>query len=927
MADDLRVQIQAELEKQLSTKNINSDLVSLQKKLNNVKLNVELDTDDLSKINSQIQKISSNIKPVDIKLNINDSTISNKNFDFSNYGSIAGKQFANNFNKHNKLIFDTSNISILKKQLTDFALELADVQKMSLQGVTVNTNNVGAFKSANVEFYNDTLKQTVVQTYKLDNSEKELEQSQRSLYLSNVKTSESLKQQSKDIQTTLNKVQEFNVALSKTNYGAFESPKSLKNQKHIDEVRKKYIEVEKTLNDLKNTNGKLSDEQIRGYKQQKSELDALINKYKELENAESNTKSIDSIISKRKELTEEMKLYNIQAEKAGISLNSGNQDRFNDLSKNASTTSDLEEMRHLIKLTKYEYRQLDAVISKDIPNTAIDNMKKNITSMPADIRNIESNLMRLQNPSDELVTRIGQLSVSFDELEKITDSDKKAQSYSKLKDEISNVRKEVNSLTKAQSQSISSFDKSKFNNTMTTWLNDNSKAASKFGYKIREIQSALQDVDNKTEFNNLKKEFQSITKEAKALNLSGRTWQDEFKNNLRKFSSWFGISQIVMTGVNALKSTTKDMVNNVKDLDKAMISLKKVSEESDATYDNFLKDAASNAKDLGTNLSDIVEMTATWKKLGYNLEDSKELANVSTIYSNVGEFDNTEKAVSDLVTVMKAYNIEADNAIEITDKLNEIGNKYATEAADLGEGISNAASSLHIAGNTLDESLAMLTAGTEITQNASEMGNALKILSMRLRGMKGKLQELGEESEDILPVSKIQTQILNLTKGKVNIFDNLDPTKFKSTYDIMLQISKVWKDMNETEKSDLLEIIAGKQRGNDIAALLTNMKQAENVLQTSLKSSGSSLQEQEEYMKGIEYSADRLKASFQELSSDTISSDFVKGVMDLGNGLINIVDEFVEKAGVIPSILTTIATGASLFKNFGRVKLISLPSI
>ena len=41
----------------------------------------------------------------------------------------------------------------------------------------------------------------------------------------------------------------------------------------------------------------------------------------------------------------------------------------------------------------------------------------------------------------------------------------------------------------------------------------------------------------------------------------------------------------------------------------------------------------------------------------------------------------------------------------------------------------------------------MITGGTEITQNASEMGNALKVLSMRVRGMKGELEALGEEYE------------------------------------------------------------------------------------------------------------------------------------------------------------------------------------
>lgn len=75
--------------------------------------------------------------------------------------------------------------------------------------------------------------------------------------------------------------------------------------------------------------------------------------------------------------------------------------------------------------------------------------------------------------------------------------------------------------------------------------------------------------------------------------------------------------------------------------------------------------------------------------------------------------------------------------------------------------------------------------------------------------MKGELQELGEEVDDnVVSLSKMQTQILNLTKGKVNIFN--DDGSFKSTYEIMQGISEIYDDLTETDQADLLEIIAGK---------------------------------------------------------------------------------------------------------------------
>lgn len=79
---------------------------------------------------------------------------------------------------------------------------------------------------------------------------------------------------------------------------------------------------------------------------------------------------------------------------------------------------------------------------------------------------------------------------------------------------------------------------------------------------------------------------------------------------------------------------------------------------------------------------------------------------------------------------------------------------------------------------------------------------------MRLRGMKGELEEIGEPvDENVENISKMQGQILNLTRGKVNIFD--ENGEFKSTYEIMQGIAGVWDELNTIEQADLLETIAG----------------------------------------------------------------------------------------------------------------------
>jgi TP901 family phage tail tape measure protein len=444
------------------------------------------------------------------------------------------------------------------------------------------------------------------------------------------------------------------------------------------------------------------------------------------------------------------------------------------------------------------------------------------------------------------------------------------------------------------------FGKTTLNNQITTYLKENTKLSSDFKNQLIDIQGRLKNVDV-TGLRNARKEFSNLKSEATALGQTGKSALGNFTADLKNFITFLGAGTLIMGGVNAVRS----MIDAVKDLDKAFISLRKVTDETDEVYKRFLQTATNNAKALGSNISDIVEMTATWAKLGYEIEQASQLAEVSTVYANVAEITDTSKAVGDLVTAMKAYNIESTDAIKIADSLNNLGNKYATDAASLGEGLSNAASALALAGNDINESLALITGGTEITQNASEMGNALKVLSMRLRGMKGELQAIGEEYENIESVSKIQTQIYNLTDGVVNIMDELDPTKFKSTYEIIKDIAGVWDQLAQTDQAALLETIAGKQRGNSIAALIQSFQsgQAQKALEDSINSVGSAMAEQQKYMEGIEYSADRLKASFQELASTTINSEWVKGFLDVSNIIVNITTSI---GGLIP-VLGTLA--------------------
>ncbi|WP_024348486.1 phage tail tape measure protein [Lacrimispora indolis] len=464
------------------------------------------------------------------------------------------------------------------------------------------------------------------------------------------------------------------------------------------------------------------------------------------------------------------------------------------------------------------------------------------------------------------------------------------------KSDVKNVQKDLKGVSSAVTKLVSDSQRLSKTNTIKTWADNNSKAMKLLGADINGVLDKLRNPNlSRTGFKEINAEFEQIKFNAREAGLLGKTVGDSFKDMGSKFVSWVTVSGGIMTAITGLKK----MKDAVIEIDTAMTNLYKVTDETSSKYNNFLEKANANAQKLGRSVSSLITQAAEWAKLGFSIDKSAELAQVSSIYANVGEVDD-KTAVSDMVTAMKAFNVQASDSILIIDKLNALGNQYAVSSADLGEGLRNSASALALAGNDIDQSLAMITAMSEVTQNASESGNALKILSMRLRGMKGELEALGEESDGIESISKIQTQLLNLSNNKVNIFD--DHGNFKSTYEIMKDIANVWESMSQVDQADMLEIIAGKQRGNSIAALLTNMSQAQNALDSSVESSGSAYAEQEKWMQSIEAKAGQFEAAFQSLSNTVIDSELVKFFVDLGTTGVKGLDSLASAIKYINSL-------------------------
>lgn len=168
------------------------------------------------------------------------------------------------------------------------------------------------------------------------------------------------------------------------------------------------------------------------------------------------------------------------------------------------------------------------------------------------------------------------------------------------------------------------------------------------------------------EFAELKKAVQDAGLETDTLAMK---FKKLFETNIK--------SQFASQVINMVQQGLRQIYQNVVNIDSAMTELKKVTNETDNTYDVFLDDAGTRAKNLGASISDIVTASADFARLGYNLKDSKELADAAVLYQHVGDgISSVNDASESIISTMKAFGVEAKDVTSIVDKFNEVGKQH-----------------------------------------------------------------------------------------------------------------------------------------------------------------------------------------------------------------------------------------------------------
>lgn len=397
--------------------------------------------------------------------------------------------------------------------------------------------------------------------------------------------------------------------------------------------------------------------------------------------------------------------------------------------------------------------------------------------------------------------------------------------------------------------------------------------------------------------------FSGASEHIKTAGMDTTSFGDRTREAIKKFSSWLSVSAIVMKVVHS----SRQMVAMSIELDDAMTQLRIVTLASEEAMSQYGDSIAKTAQRIGASITDLVDATTTYARLGYSLNESSVLAEYTAMLQNVGGIQ-TSDAQDAITSIIKAFDIGVNEVESVMDKLVMTGNNFPISVEQIAEGMTNASSALSASGNSFEQSVALMTAANTTIQNAAKSSTGLRTIAARIRKTKSELDDLGE----VMSTSAYNKMVSALSNHNVQLVDANN--EYRSTYDIMKDIAAEWENLTNMEQSAIATQLAGTRQQAVFFSIIEQFQEAEGAYNKMQESVGALQTSYDEYMDSATAHINMFKSTYQELAANLFQSDLIAGAADLGTTILRIVDALVRSRTLLLAIAGTVGSIAAIRK-------------
>lgn len=143
--------------------------------------------------------------------------------------------------------------------------------------------------------------------------------------------------------------------------------------------------------------------------------------------------------------------------------------------------------------------------------------------------------------------------------------------------------------------------------------------------------------------------------------------------------------------------------------------------------------------------------------------------------------------------------------------------------------------------------------------------------------------------------------------------------EYRSTYDIMSDIAAQWENMTSMEQAALATALSGTRQQAVFFSIIEQFQEASGAMDAMADSAGALDEAYSVYMESTTAHINQFKAAFQELSSNIFNSELLKFFIDIGTGIVNVINTLEQLHLLLPMIVASIV----LIKGIGISKTLT----
>ena len=355
------------------------------------------------------------------------------------------------------------------------------------------------------------------------------------------------------------------------------------------------------------------------------------------------------------------------------------------------------KVKELKRYSNVDLSEIDANLNSKMRSDFLNRVGKNVNKYS---ENVNSGRYVNSNKFEEYIKWVNilesKLPINFTDEESIKEIDKvivKLREAEKELNNLNNIKVDGNNLYRFQSQ-------------VAKFMQDNSKAVKKYSVDFEKIRETMKNVNSDADLSNLMAQFGRLEAKIRLAGDTGKTAFDKLRERIKSV----GATLVSYVSVFDLVMYAREIASAVTEVDTALTELVKVSDMSNARLQQSFEKSRDTAKELGATLSDTIQATADWSRLGYDPDQAEELGKIALLYKNVGDNIDIETANQSLISTLQGFQLQAEQAESIVDKFNEVANNYAIDSGGIGQALQRSAASFNAANTSLSESIALVTA-------------------------------------------------------------------------------------------------------------------------------------------------------------------------------------------------------------------------